>query len=201
MGYFGYSLKLWPIESVQGHTHRRQLMLASLIMSCLPDADFFMGIAVRDLERVHNGISHSLPFGLLVSAFSGALLRGLYGIGFVRGFAGTFAFHTLHLVLDLLGRNSRGLLLMAPFSSRRYRVPFRLFYGVRWDEGLLTRKHLWTLVTETAVVTIILTIILRRGWTSPFDACRESILYRQRARTVNKGILARGDRLAGEKTT
>lgn len=160
-GYAGYSLIALRQTTPHSRTGRLRLLLASFISSCLPDADALVGIIIGEIGRAHNGITHSVPFGLLSSSFAGALFQGVGAISFFRGLIFGFLLHMLHLLLDLLGRNKRGLMLLAPFSFRRFRIPLRIFYGVRWDQGVFSKKHLWTLGTEMLFVAIVLTVLRR----------------------------------------
>jgi membrane-bound metal-dependent hydrolase YbcI (DUF457 family) len=110
------------------------------------------------MKRFHNNITHSIFFGSIVSllvTWFRSRRDGERGWGFASRFASAFFLYMLHLITDLLGPNKRGLMLLAPFSSRRFRSPFQLFFGVRWDLGVFHRKHLWTLGSELLFAVLI----------------------------------------------
>jgi membrane-bound metal-dependent hydrolase YbcI (DUF457 family) len=113
-----------------------------------------------DMKRFHNNITHSFFFGSLVSLLVAWFWSGRdCDRGFARRFANTFLLYALHLLTDFLGPNKRGLMLLAPFSSRRFRAPFQLFSGVRWDLGLFNRRHIGTLGSELLFLVLIIKVV------------------------------------------
>ncbi len=46
----------------------------------------------------------------------------------------------------------RGVMILWPFSIDRYASPVSLFYGVHWSDGWVSVRHLWTMVTELALL-------------------------------------------------
>lgn len=123
-------------------------LLRSIFLANLPDLDAVIGILFKDMRRYHNNITHSIFTCLTVSLLS----VGIPGLSAFH----TFVHYTLHLLTDLLSHNKRGLMLFAPFSSRRYRLPITLFYGFRWGRGLFSSSHLWTLATELLFTLFVL---------------------------------------------
>ena len=123
-----------------------RLLRATIAFSLLPDADSLVGLAGRDFLRYHNNISHSL--GFVVGA--GLLAGMLFGRGqerFWRWFSAGSLAYGFHLSLDYWATR-RGLLLLWPFSSRRFISPAKLFYGFQWGRGIWSMTHVWTLLTE-----------------------------------------------------
>ncbi|HSH75292.1 MAG TPA: metal-dependent hydrolase [Longimicrobiales bacterium] len=141
------------------------LLVACVGLSLLPDLDAAVGIAFGDMERFHNNLAGSPAFGFLVALVSGgaaALVKPQAGMG---AFLLTLVCYWGHVLLDYL-TFGRGVMLLWPFSTERFSPPFPLFYGVRWSDGLLSAKHLITLVTESTFL-LALWLGLRRGVPCP----------------------------------
>lgn len=127
----------------------------SLLAAMLPDADAAVGLLVASPDRLssfHNHATHSLLFALaaaLVLAAAGRL--AFRAVSFLRLFAWTALLVGSHLLLDWFTWG-RGVPLLWPFCDRRFGAPFPLFFGVRYSEGLFSRSHLFTLLTESAAL-------------------------------------------------
>ena len=130
------------------------LLLFSIGMSLLPDLDSIPGLIVGNLSLYHNNAFHSLSVGVLVALVGGLIaryaLRLNYWLGFLIGLVG----YEVHIILDYF-TIGRGVMLFWPLTQERYESPIKLFYGLRWSEGLLSYKHLWTLASETLVVAVV----------------------------------------------
>jgi acetyltransferase-like isoleucine patch superfamily enzyme/membrane-bound metal-dependent hydrolase YbcI (DUF457 family) len=121
----------------------------------LPDADAAVGLLVSSPDRLssfHNQATHSILFALVASAVLSAAGRLFFrSIPLLRLFAWTLLLLGSHLLLDWLTWG-RGEPLLWPFTDRRFGSPFPLFSGVRYSEGLFSRSHLFTLLTESATL-------------------------------------------------
>ncbi|MCC5847014.1 MAG: metal-dependent hydrolase [Verrucomicrobia bacterium] len=127
-----------------------------LLFSILPDFDAVLGILAGDMYRFHNQQSHSIFFGILVSA---VLAVGLHALLRVMSFARfpevsrkkwIFVIclsYQLHLLMDLF-THGRGLRLFWPLTSERVPAPVELFVGLRWSKGIWSSAHWLTLANE-----------------------------------------------------
>lgn len=120
--------------------------LAAMLFSIAPDLDMAPG------TQFHNGVSHSLFSGLLFAL--AVSLAGKLGRKPANGrrFLRSLLYYDLHLLTDYFAGGRRGLLLFWPLSRRRFKFPLKLFYGVRWDQGVISHKHLLTLFSELGFV-------------------------------------------------
>ena len=102
----------------------------TLVCPILPDLDvigFEFGIGYRDMLG-HRGLSHSLPFALLIAfgaawiALSGTSPARKAWLPLVLFF---FAVTASHGLLDALTDGGLGVAFFAPFSNTRYFLPWR----------------------------------------------------------------------------
>jgi len=148
----GYAVHLALRNRGQRYDLRRSgpfplLALALVCLSLLPDLDAVAGMVTGDMRRFHNTITHSLAFGLLVSSAIGGAVWLRWRSGFRRWFGLALLCHVLHMITDLAS-TGRGLMVLWPLSSARYKSPVKVFYGVRWPDGWRSRRHAWTVATE-----------------------------------------------------
>lgn len=148
---------------------RIPFLLYSIFAAMLPDADAALGLLVVPFSRlssIHNQATHSLLFAIVAALLLSAAARLILfrRIPWPRLFAWTLLLLLSHLLLDWLTWG-RGEPLLWPFTDRRYGSPVPLFYGVRYSEGLFSRSHWVTLLTETATVAAVwlLCLACRRG--------------------------------------
>lgn len=139
--------------------NRSDPILALLVVAAalIPDVDFIAGLVHGQISRVHNQGTHSLFTGIGFSMLIGIVGR-LVGREFRQWMLPVLAAFESHVVLDFFSGSPRGMMLLWPFSRRRYKFPFKLFYGVKWDRSPASPTHLWTIVTE--VVFLISSILL-----------------------------------------
>ena len=123
-----------------------KLLGTTIAFSLLPDADSLVGLAGRNFYRYHNNISHSLGFVMVAGILTGTFFGWRKG-RFWRWFSASSLSYSFHLILDYWATR-RGLLLLWPFSSRRFISPAKLFYGFQWGRGIWSITHVWTLLTE-----------------------------------------------------
>jgi len=148
MGYLVY--RSWPEgRSPTGSVRllgMSALLPAAVGLSLLPDADAAIGILAGDLGSYHNQLMGSPAFAVLAAVAVGLAARGLGG-SFGRWFALGLVCYQLHVLMDYL-TIGRGVKLLWPLSGERFSPPFELFYGLRWSDGLVSVRHLWTLASE-----------------------------------------------------
>lgn len=130
------------------------------MLSLLPDLDSAVGLAFGDMGRFHNNLAGSPVFATMVALAVGGATAVVQPQVATRASLLTLVCYMGHVFLDYLTLG-RGVMLLWPFSLERFSPPFPLFYGVRWSDGLLSAKHLVTLVTELAFL-LILWLALRR---------------------------------------
>lgn len=129
-------------------------------LSLIPDLDSVFGILVGDLSQYHNNLTHSLILGFIIALSIGGLAWLKQRSGFVTWFTLSLMSYGMHVIMDYFTL-SRGVMLFWPFSSSRYSSPVTLFYGVRWSEGWISLRHLWTIGTELVFIVVILFLVHR----------------------------------------
>jgi len=132
-----------------------RLLLVAMGLSLLPDLDSVLGILMGDFGRFHNNVMHSLIFGLVVALGISGVMWLRQRSGSVRWFIIALLCYELHVIMDYFTVGGRGVMLLWPFSPARYESSVKLFYGVRWSDGLISTRHLWTLVTELGFVVFV----------------------------------------------
>jgi hypothetical protein len=130
------------------------LLVATTGLSILPDLDVVPGILMGDLGRFHNNVMSSLMAGLVVALGVGGFVGLSQHSGFLKWFVLTLGCYELHLIMDFF-TVGRGIMLFWPFSTNRYQSPVKLFYGLRWSDGWVSVRHLWTLLTELGFVVLV----------------------------------------------
>jgi len=135
-----------------------QLLFVMMGLSLLPDLDAIPGILLGDFKQFHNNISHSFFWGFIVSILIGSFMW-VKQKRFKEWFFITLACYELHVIMDYFTIGGRGVLVLWPFSTNRYEAPIKLFYGVRWSDGLVSLNHLWTIFTEIGLVVVLYLIL------------------------------------------
>jgi hypothetical protein len=133
------------------------LLFITTGFSLLPDIDSGVGILTGDFGRFHNNLTHSLFVGLTVATIFAVVMRWR-GHGFAFWFLLSLLCYQLHIVMDA-GGVSRGVMALWPFTSARFVSPVPFFYGFHWSDGLISLRHLWTLLTELGFTAVLLTIV------------------------------------------
>jgi membrane-bound metal-dependent hydrolase YbcI (DUF457 family) len=124
------------------------LLVCSVGLSLAPDLDAVPGVLLNDLGRFHNNFTHSLFSSVVVALATALVMKALGRPEAVKWGLMALVCYQTHLLMDLVTYESRGLMLLWPFSDERIQGPVTLFYGLRWSEGLVSAKHLITLSTE-----------------------------------------------------
>lgn len=127
-------------------------------LSLIPDLDSVFGILVGDLRQYHNNLTHSLILGFVVALSIGGVAWLKQRSGFVTWFLLSLLCYDMHVIMDYFTLG-RGVMLFWPFSSSRYSSPVTLFYGVRWSDGWISLRHLWTLGTELVFIVVIMILV------------------------------------------
>lgn len=124
-------------------------------LSILPDVDAIAGFLLNDMAGFHNNGTHSLLVGLLVALLVAGTAWWRDKEGFFRWWVIAFAGYAMHVLMDSVTFDSRGVMLFWPLSQERFLAPFSLFYGVRWSDGLFSAAHLITLSTELIFTALV----------------------------------------------
>ena len=132
-------------------------MFLILGLSLLPDLDIIAAIIFRDMEKFHNNFSHSLLLGILVALLIAAILYQIYHSDFWLWFLICLISYDLHIVMDVLTAE-RGVMMFWPLSQNRFVSPIRIFYGLQWGHGWFSIWHLWTVLTESVFVLVLLAV-------------------------------------------
>jgi hypothetical protein len=168
---------------IRGESRSWRWFLFAVVAANAADFDFLPGLLVGDINRFHQGVSHSLLaailFGSLTAVFARPLSESPIRIGMAGG-----AIYASHLFLDLFNNDVRapfGLPLLWPFSVHVL-SPWPLFWGVKHGvpgddfQTVLGQLFSWhnigSLAMETVMLSpfLFLTGRLRRGWTRPRSA-------------------------------
>ncbi|HUM69857.1 MAG TPA: metal-dependent hydrolase, partial [Chloroflexota bacterium] len=145
------------------------LLLVTAGFSLLPDVDSVVGLLSGDFGRFHNNATHSLFVGTAVSLLFGAGMKWRRGRGFRFWSVVALACYSLHILMDA-ATWGRGVMALWPFTQNRFHFPFILFYGLHWSQGWLSARHLWTLLTETLFVVLVVAVLSFLGVRAKRDA-------------------------------
>lgn len=175
----GHSVAGWAVYRAchvgkPGFAPRSCLFLLSLVVASAPDLDFIPGFFVGDLNRFHQGISHSLGF-MLMLATVGAVLGGRQLVGGAARFVILFcALYGSHLVLDCLtfdGSAPIGIPIFWPLSGERFISGWTLFdavhHGIPGSDTVAFLRSSFSLhnIGVALIEVLVLTpIALAVGW-------------------------------------
>ncbi len=126
-----------------------RLLLASLLFTCLPDADvlaFKLSIAYADAFG-HRGFSHSLLFAGLTGVL-GALGCRLLGCGPLKAFAWIALATASHSLLDAATDGGLGVAWLWPWSEQRFFLPWRPIEVSPFVNGFFSQRGLQVLISE-----------------------------------------------------
>ena len=144
---------------------RRYLMMLGILMAISPDFDVIPGILMGKPALFHQGITHSVGFGLMASV----IVASVYSMrrrAFFSVFTLCLVSYVSHLVIDIFGPDGRlpyGIPLLWPMSGEHFISPVQLFLGVHhsgftsastlnWMEGLLDMHNLGAIGLEIALI-------------------------------------------------
>ncbi len=120
-------------------------------LSLVPDVDAVPGLVAGDIRFFHNAAMSSLAAALIVSLIAAGVFSWKYRFSLLFGFAVAFVSYATHLLMDFFTAG-RGVMLLWPFVTERFVSPVKLFYGLHYSDGLLSPRHLWTVLTEMMFV-------------------------------------------------
>jgi membrane-bound metal-dependent hydrolase YbcI (DUF457 family) len=111
------------------------------------------GFLAGDFGKYHNNATHSLIVGLLAALLTSALAAAFRSISFRKIFLIAFFSYSAHILLDFL-TIGRGVMAFWPLTDERFLFPWPIIYGVRWSDGLLSIRHIWTIISEVAMAAL-----------------------------------------------
>lgn len=145
---------------------RTDLKVLCLLLAIAPDLDFLPGLLMGSPALYHQGVTHSLGFGLMFS-------MGIAWVWSLRGgefsnIIGLFSVSYIsHLILDFFGPDGRlpyGIPLFWPLSGEYFISPIRMFWGMHhvgsthasileWINGIFSLYNLQVIAFEIVVIT------------------------------------------------
>ena len=170
----GHSLAGYAIASRSG-TSNYCLIGLCIFLANAPDLDFLPGLLTGSPALYHQGITHSLLFGCIVSLGAAAIYA--YGAWpFLRIFYLCLFSYLSHLAMDFLGPDGRppyGIPLLWPISDTYFIAPVPLFLGMHhagsahaslqdWIRGVLDLRNLWAIALEAVLIAPFLMLGMRR---------------------------------------
>ena len=156
----------------------RSAIVTGMICSALPDLDalgFYVGVS-RSSMLSHRGITHSIPFAVILALVAALLLRGVTKDRLHLGKLWLYLFLATasHGFFDALTNGGRGVAFFAPFSPARYFFPFRpievspinvsRFFSERWRPVLASELR-W--VWLPSLVFLVVAHLLRSLYDRP----------------------------------
>jgi inner membrane protein len=164
----GHSLAGYAIYRVlvPSQDRRPALLLFAAAMATAPDLDFLPGILTGAPATYHQGLSHSLAFGVIAGVTGAVMLRTVASTTTRLDFVLGFLCYTSHLVLDFFGPDTRppyGIPLFWPFSDCTFLSPVPLLLGVshaghtsastgEWLHAIFTPYNAAALGTEILLI-------------------------------------------------
>ncbi|MDX1435869.1 MAG: metal-dependent hydrolase [Anaerolineales bacterium] len=133
-------------------------LIVIMLLSVIPDFDFFAGLAYGDIGKYHNNLTHSLFVGVFIAFFVAGLIYWRYRAHFWLWFTISLIAYNLHPILDLFV-GERGVMLFWPFTEARFLAPIQLFYGVQWGLGWISPWHLVTIISELFFFLVVFFIV------------------------------------------
>lgn len=126
--------------------------------SLLPDIDSLAGLVMGNFGRFHNNATHSLVVGFGAALAFAAVMQRRERQGFAYWFMLALVCYEAHVVMDS-ATISRGVMAIWPFNMERYLLPFRLFYGFHWSDGVISNRHIWTFLSEGGFAAVVVTFL------------------------------------------
>lgn len=141
-------------------------LLPAVFFSLLPDFDFLPGVLTGRVGSFHNQFSHSLLVGAVVALVAGLLAAWMLPrfrssaaprhTLFIETFWLALLAYNTHILMDFFTMENRGVKMFWPLTEARFAAPVKLFYGVRWSEGLFSPEHLITILTDLGFAVLVL---------------------------------------------
>lgn len=168
----------------RAYAHKRmpvRFCVLTALCAILPDADV-LGLAFgvrRGSMLGHRGFTHSISFALLVGMIVGifAFKRARCGLS-MGGLIFYFTLVTLsHPLLDAMTDGGPGVALLAPFSAKRYFLPWRPIEVSPIGMRFFSERGLEVLASEVMWV-----------WLPAFALLLASWVYRKATGDGSKGV-------------
>ena len=154
-GYAIYQLYRYRLPPAQRRVWKLPLQPAMVAgLSMLPDLDIIAAAVFRDTEKYHNNFSHSLLLGVPAAFLLAGIFYTVYRSGLWLWFGVSFVSYESHILMDALTAE-RGVMMLWPLTQARFVSPIRIFYGLQWGLGWFSPWHLWTVLTESLFVMIV----------------------------------------------
>jgi len=166
VGYFVARIAGRPKARTPSTVPTHVLIGSAVGLSLLPDLDSILGIMTGDFGKYHNNLSHSLFVGLVVALAAGGVAAASGRARFLAGFGIALACFELHVVMDYF-TVGRGVMAFWPLTSERFLAPVPLFYGLRWSDGWVSPRHVWTVLTEVPLAVVV--VFAARRWVPAND--------------------------------
>ena len=137
-----------------------------------PDLDFIPGLLLGDINRFHQGISHSIPAAVFFGGLAWLVARPRSAAPMKIGMVGAGLYGS-HLLMDFFSEDRRapfGQPLLFPFFSEHFIAPWAIFGGVKHgipgDDFLVFFDDLisWHNAKAIGLETFILLPILLLSW-------------------------------------
>ena len=137
-----------------------------------PDLDFLPGLLVGDINRFHQGPSHSLAAAMIFGIIVFLVARSLSGPAMRLAVLGFLAYGS-HLLLDFFTQDKRapfGIPLFWPVSSDSFMSPWQVFggvkHGVPGDSLETALGYVFSVanVATVAVEVVVLAPVLLASW-------------------------------------
>src|SRR5262245_10876916 len=148
------ALGFTAMRPVFGSTPDRRLLLASILLPILPDADALLTPWIPYAHPFgHRGFTHSLFFAALAGAGGAALaVRGKWGHSFLKLAIFFAAITASHGLFDAMTSGGLGVAFFAPFDNTRYFLPWRpIPVSPMSAAGLMTSRGLRVIRWEFAL--------------------------------------------------
>ena len=142
------------MRPVFGSTPDRRLLLASILLPILPDADALLTPWIPYAHPFgHRGFTHSLFFAALAGAGAATLaVRGKWGHSFLKLAIFFAAITASHGLFDAMTSGGLGVAFFAPFDNTRYFLPWRpIPVSPMSAAGLMTSRGLRVIRWEFAL--------------------------------------------------
>ena len=163
------------------------------------DLDFVPGLFIGDINRFHQGISHSLLATVVFGAVVALAMRPLSRQPLRIGTAGA-GFYGSHLLVDLFTLDQRapyGIPLLWPVSSEHYTAPWPVFggmtHGIPGDGFIVFLQQVFSSVNLKAlgVEVIVLLPLLLLAW---FFSGKKMTAFRRGSTAEAKAEMAEDER-------
>jgi inner membrane protein len=142
------------MRPVFGATPDRRLLIASVLLPMLPDADaLFKSWIPYSHPFGHRGFTHSLFFAALIGTATAALaVCGKWGHSFTKLAVFFTAITASHGLFDAMTNGGLGVAFFAPFDNTRYFLPWRpIPVSPMTAGGLMTARGLRVIRWEFAL--------------------------------------------------